>query len=288
MQKIIDFYRYAITEMEKTKVYFGHGTTDAVSEAWWLVAGALHLPLDVIKTDFLHATLTPEECTLLHDLIHKRTIERIPTAYLLHEAYQNGYKFYIDERVLIPRSPIAAVIEQQFSPWIQKNQVNRILDLCTGSGCLAILAAHTFPDAIIDAADISIDALQVAAQNIDLHAVGERVNLIQSDVFQTFYDEKYDVIISNPPYVDAEDFADMPTEYSYEPALALSSGQDGLNIVKRILANAKKYLNSNGILIVEVGNSSHALIEAYPDLPLHWLELERHAGGVFLVNAKDL
>lgn len=289
MQTIADFYRYCVTEMTKHQVYFGHGTEDVLTDAWWLIAGALKLPVDdCYKAEFLPCQLLPEECQFLQDLIYKRTVEKIPTAYLLKEAYQNGYKFYVDERVLIPRSPIAELIENRFSPWIEEEKVTQILDLCTGSGCLAILAAYAFPGSRVDATDLSPDALEVAKQNVEMHGLSDQINLIQSDVFSGLPARKYDVIISNPPYVDLQDLNSMPAEYHREPRMALEAGEDGLTIVHQILAETKTYLNSGGILIVEVGNSAAALVKAYADLPFIWLEFERGGSGVFLLNESDL
>lgn len=288
MQTIGEFYHYAMSEMDKHQVYLGHGTDDIIDEAWWLVAGALKLPLAAPQSEFLDSPLTADEVEMLQALLRKRTLERIPTAYLLNQAFQNGYAFYVDERVLIPRSPIAELIENNFSPWISSSRVHKILDLCTGSGCLAILAAYAFPDASVDASDLSADALAVAAKNIDLHEMENQVRLIQSDVFQALAHEKYDVILSNPPYVDFADLESMPREYQHEPRMALEAGADGLEIVHRILKESKAHLNPGGILIVEVGNSEPALMVAYPKLPFIWLEFERGGSGVFLLREQDL
>ncbi len=288
MQNFAEYYAWAVKRFKASPIFLGHGTEDIRDEAWWLLTGALNLPIDMPEDQAMATQISREAGARIRDLIDKRILARIPTAYLLHEAYQNGYKFYVDERVLIPRSPIAELIENQFVPFISPQSVKQVLDLCTGSACLAILAAYAFPDAKIDASDLSQEALVVAAQNTKQHGFEARIRLHHADVFSTLTAQKYDLILSNPPYVDAEDFESMPLEYHHEPGMALSAGQDGLDIVHRILSEAKAHLNPGGILVVEVGNSMEAVMEAYPHLPFYWLEFERGGQGVFLLREEEL
>lgn len=284
-----DFLRFALSQFTKHQVYCGHGTASLEDEAWWLIAGALHIPLDAKRSIWLDAQLTHSEKNLLQRLIYERSILKIPTAYLLQQAYQQGYAFFVDARVLIPRSPIAELLLQRCEPWLGVDKaVPRILDLCTGSGVLAILSAIAFEEAYIDAVDISKDALNVAAENVKRHALEDRVKLIQADLWAGVKGERYDLIISNPPYVNQEDLAAMPAEYHHEPLLALAAGDDGLDIVIRILAEAKTHLNPQGVLIVEVGNSRPALEARFPHFPFIWLEFELGGEGVFLLNYEDL
>ncbi len=284
-----DFFRFGISMLGDKKVFLGHGTDDLKDEVWWLIAGALHLPLDLAPHLLLNARLTPMERHHLADLIYQRAVHRIPTAYLLKQAYQGGQRFYVDERVLIPRSPIAELIEKHFEPWLlAPESVTHILDLCTGSGCLAILSALAFPDAEVDAIDLSDAALAVARQNVQEYALTERVRLIQSNVLDALKTERYDIILSNPPYVDAQDIKAMPAEFHHEPLMALAAGADGLDIVRQILQKAKAHLKPQGLLIVEVGNSQPALEAAFPDLPFVWVDFERGGDGVFVLKAEDL
>lgn len=284
---IKDFIAYTTDQFKKHQIYYGHGTETPEDEAWWLVTGFLKLPIneDLPEND----QLTQEQQKSLLDLIKKRCEDKIPTAYLLKEAYLDGLKFYVDERVLIPRSPIAELIRNHFTPWLPEDmQVNRILDLCTGSGCLGILAADYYPEAKVDISDISKEALEVAKINIETYHQQNQIRIIQSDVFNNLKNEKYDIIISNPPYVDAKDISEMPKEYHHEPRLGLAAGADGLDIVKRILFEANDHLNENGALIVEVGNSQEALTQQFPNIPFIWLEFEFGGEGVFLLHKQDL
>jgi ribosomal protein L3 glutamine methyltransferase len=284
---IRDFVRWTITQFNQNGLYYGHGTENALDEALALILHTLHLSHDV-STSLLDARLTQKEREHLSDLIHRRITKRIPVPYLTNEAWFGGLPFYVDERVLIPRSPIAELIEQHFEPWISADSVHSILDLCTGSGCIAIACAKAFPDATVDASDISADALAVAKMNVLRHEVEDQVHLHQSDLFKSLPAKKYDAIVSNPPYVDAADMASLPPEFHHEPKSGLEAGLDGLDFADRILKDAKNYLSPNGILIVEVGNSEFALAEKYPQLPFTWLEFERGGGGVFLLTAEQL
>ncbi|MDF0750401.1 50S ribosomal protein L3 N(5)-glutamine methyltransferase [Marinobacter sp. 71-i] len=286
LHTVRDYLRYVSSRFADSPLYFGHGTDNVWDESVQLVMRSLHLPLEN-NTLFLDARLTREERSLILDRMHRRIEERVPLAYLLGEAWFMGLPFHVDERVLVPRSPLGELIQSGLQPWLGDKPVGRILDLCTGSGCIGIAAATVFDEAEVDLSDISPEALEVAAVNIDYHEVGDRVRTVRSDVFDGI-EGRYDVILSNPPYVDAEDIADMPAEYSHEPELGLAAGGDGLDIAHSILARAADYLNPGGLLIVEVGNSWVALQEAYPDLPFTWLEFENGGDGVFLLTAEDL
>jgi len=281
-----DYLRYATSRFAASDIHFGHGTDNPWDEAVHLVLRSLSLPLEN-NTVFLDARLTRKERELLLDRIERRVQDRVPVAYLLGEAWFMGLPFRVDERVLIPRSPIAELLESGLQPWLGEQPVQRILDLCTGSGCIGIGAALVFPDAQVDLSDVSEDALAVAEANIDRHQVRDRVRTIRSDVFADITG-RYDVILSNPPYVDARDMAVMPEEYRHEPELGLAAGEDGLDIVRRILAGAADHLSEEGLLIVEVGNSWPALEESCPDLPFTWLEFENGGDGVFLLRAAEL
>nr|WP_284709282.1 50S ribosomal protein L3 N(5)-glutamine methyltransferase [Marinobacter sediminum] len=286
LQSVRDFLRYASSRFAASPLYFGHGTDNVWDEAVHLVMRSLNLPLEN-NTLFLDARLVREERQLIHERIDRRINERVPLAYLLGEAWFMGMPFHVDERVLVPRSPIGELLEKGLQPWLGDKAVGRVLDLCTGSGCIGIGAASVFGEAEVDLSDISTDALEVAASNIELHGVCDRVRTVQSDVFANI-DGQYDVILSNPPYVDAEDLAAMPDEYRHEPELGLAAGSDGLEIAHRIIAEAANHLTPGGLLVVEVGNSWVALDELYPDLPLTWLDFENGGDGVFLVSAEDL
>jgi len=268
-------------------VYFGHGTDNALSEAEFLVLRSLQLPLD-IGDDLLDQPLPPDKKASVIALINERIATRKPAAYLLGEAWFAGLRFYVNEHVLVPRSPLAELILERFSPWCRAGEVRRILDIGTGSGCIAVASAMAFPAATVDAIDISTEALAVARRNVAFHGLQDRVNLTESDLFQNLGDKKYDLIIANPPYVDAVDFASLPPEYRHEPALGLRAGSDGLDIVRRILYTAGKHLTANGVLVVEVGNSEVALTTHYPQAPFLWLEFECGGNGVLLLTRNDL
>jgi ribosomal protein L3 glutamine methyltransferase len=288
LQTIRDYVRFATSRFHEAGLYYGHGTDNAWDEAILLVLRALHLPHD-INPAVLDARLTKEEQLVLANLIEKRATDRIPLAYLIHEAWFAGLSFYVDERVLIPRSPIAEQIESQFSPWLASpDSVEHILDLCTGSGCIAIACAKAFPRAEVDASDISSEALAVANINVLRHGVEDQVTLHESDLFAALPAKKYDIIVSNPPYVSVEEMLSLPPEYGHEPKLGLEAGVEGLDFVMRILRNAKSYLKQNGIVVIEVGNSQEALMNRLPGMDFTWLEFENDSGGVFVLTAKQL
>jgi ribosomal protein L3 glutamine methyltransferase len=287
LSTIADFIRFGASRFNKHGLYYGHGTDNAWDEATALVFHCLHLPHHLYTT-VLNTHVVQEEHDVILNLIERRIKERIPLPYLTHEAWFMEKPFYVDERVLIPRSPIAELIESQFDPWVNVEHVENILDLCTGSGCIAIASALMFPEAAVDASDISSHALQVANINCLKHQVQDRVTLFEADLFKGLPEKKYDIIVSNPPYVDAEDMADLPAEYLHEPKLGLTAGDLGLDCVTRILKEAKRYLKPDGVLIVEVGNSETALSMQYPMLPFTWLAFERGGGGVFLLTAEQL
>jgi len=287
LHTIRDYMRWATSCFNEAGLTFGHGTESAWDEAVALVLHTLHLPHDINPT-VLDAALTQKEKSAVHQLIQRRVKEHIPVAYLTKEAWFSGLPYYVDERVLIPRSPIAELIESHFQPWIDLHDIHDILDLCTGSGCIAIACAKAFPDASIDASDISKDALAVAHVNVLRHGVEDQVQLFESDLFQSLPEKTYDIIVSNPPYVDAEEMATLPKEFRHEPALGLAGGVEGLDFALRILQAAPRFLNPKGILIVEVGNSEYALRELYPEIPFMWLEFQRGGGGVFLLTAKQV
>lgn len=279
--------QWAEQSFNEAGLYFGHGTNNAWDEAVMLAAAVLKLPPDV-DASIGQKTLTKTEKAALILLVERRINERIPVPYLTHEAWFAGLKFYVDERVLIPRSPFAELILKGFQPWLGNRKIHRILDLCTGGGCIAIACASVFKDAIIDAVDISEDALAVARQNIHMHQYEDKVRLYQSDLFSTCPLNEYDIIISNPPYVAYPEWIDLPLEYQKEPKLALEAGKDGLDLVNKILKEAPKYLRDSGLLWVEVGNASLALQKQFPHLPLTWMEFERGGEGVFLISKEDL
>lgn len=287
LETVTDFVRWGASRFAAAGLHYGHGTADPVDDALLLVACGLHLPLP-LPAEFHHARLTVSERPRIAALIERRVSERCPAAYVTGEAWFAGLSFITDERALVPRSPIAELIEEGFAPWIEPAAVGRVLDLCTGSGCIGIACAKYLPWCSVDAADISDEALSLARENIQRHGLNERVRAVPSDVFAGLTDRRYDVIVSNPPYVAQAEYASLPREYAHEPGLGLLAGEDGLDIVRRILSAARTHLRPGGILIVEVGSAEGALLEAFPDLPFTWLEFERGGSGVFLLNRDDL
>lgn len=286
LKTIKDFIRWTYSTFNRSDVYYGHGYDNAWDEAQQLILSGLQLPPD-IPSELYDTNLTQSEKSDLINLVLSRIEQRIPIAYLTNRAWFCGLEFYVDERVIIPRSPISALIEDRFAGLLKQNP-KRIMDMCTGSGCIAIACATQFPDAEVDAIDLSTDALNVAEINIMHHNLSDRVFPIQSDLFSNLPQDHYDLIVTNPPYVDQEDLNDMPEEYHYEPEMALGSGVDGLDITKRILKSAADYLTDDGILICEVGNSMIHLIEQFPNVPFHWLELKNGGLGVFALTKKEL
>jgi ribosomal protein L3 glutamine methyltransferase len=280
--------RYAVTRFNYAELFFGHGSTNALDEAAYLILHTLKLPLDKIEP-FLDAKLLPEEIEAIVHVIEQRCDERIPASYITHEAWLGTYNFYVDERVIVPRSFIAELIPERFSPWVNdSDEVTDILELCTGSGCLAIMMADAFENAQVDAIDISGDALEVAQKNVDTYELNERVNLIQSDLYQNVPDKLYDLIITNPPYVNSNSMSKLPLEYKHEPQIALAGGTDGMDLVRKIVAGAAQRLKPNGILIVEIGNERVYAEEAFADLGLTWLSTSAGDDMVFLLTAEQL
>jgi ribosomal protein L3 glutamine methyltransferase len=282
-----DCLRFAVSRFNEAGLFFGHGSDNAWDEAVHLALFALHLPQDTLEP-VLDARLLPRERETLLALYRRRVEERLPAAYLTGEAWLAGHRFRVDERVIIPRSFIAELLEERLHPWVAAAEtVRNALDMCAGSGCLAILAALAFPDARVDAVDISPQALAVARENVAQYGLENRVRLIESDGFAALKNERYDVIIANPPYVNAESMQNLPHEYRHEPALALASGRDGLDFTRRLLAEAPRFLRPGGILVVEIGHNKAALEAAFP-FPFTWLETAAGDEYVFMLRREDL
>jgi ribosomal protein L3 glutamine methyltransferase len=283
-----DWLRFTVSRMGEMKLAFGHGSNEAYDEAAYLLLHALHLPLDRLEP-FLDARLTQEERQKLGELFARRIDDRMPAAYLTHEAWLGDFRFYVDERVIIPRSYIAELIPGALEPFVGPAAgVKSALDMCTGSGCLAILMAHAYKEADIDAVDISSDALAVAQRNVSDYGLAARINLIRSDLFANLPEKNYDLVICNPPYVDAMAMETLPAEYRYEPELALAGGDDGLDAVRVLLKEAPRFLDHGGWLVVEIGHNREAAETAFPRLPMTWLPTTDEEDGVFLVKREDL
>jgi ribosomal protein L3 glutamine methyltransferase len=283
-----DLLRYAVTRFNGAKLFFGHGSAEAFDEAAYLILFTLNLPLDKLDP-FLDARLLPEEVAAVLAVIERRATERVPAAYITHQAWLGTYAFYVDERVIVPRSFIAELIPGQFSPWVaDPYAVEDILELCTGSGCLAIMMADAFPHSVVDAVDISADALAVTERNIRDYQLEGRVNPILSDVYQNVPFKKYDLIITNPPYVNSQSMAELPQEYLCEPQIALDGGADGMDLVRKIIAGAAERLTPNGVLMVEIGNEREYAEAAFGHLGLTWVTTSAGDDMVFLLTAEQL
>jgi ribosomal protein L3 glutamine methyltransferase len=283
-----DVLRYAVTRFNAEQLYFGHGSDNAFDEAAYLLLHTLKLPLDRLEP-FLDARLTEQEITALLALIERRAKDRVPVAYLTNEALLGEYRFYVDERVIVPRSFIAEIIPEQFQPWVaDPDAVTNVLELCTGSGCLAIMLADAFPNAQVDAVDLSADALEVARKNVTNYALQDRISLHHSDLYNKLPNKRYDLIVSNPPYVNSASMAQLPSEYRAEPAMALAGGEDGMDLVRRILAGAKGKLTPDGVLVIEIGNEFAHAEAAFADLELTWLSTSAGDEAVFLLTADQL
>lgn len=285
---IRDLLRYAVTRFNTAELFFGHGNSNALDEAAYLILHTLKLPLDKLDP-FLDARLLPDEVATVLKVIERRTTERVPAAYITREAWLGHYRFYVDERVIVPRSFIAELIPEQFTPWIEDpDSIFNALDLCTGSGCLPIMLADTFPQAQIDAVDLSRDALDVARRNVEEYELQDRITLIESDLYANVPPKKYDLIISNPPYVNSGSMGKLPKEYLHEPQMALAGGEDGMDLVRRIIDGAGERLTDEGVLIIEIGNEREFAEAAFPDLDLTWLTTSAGDDMVFMITADQL
>lgn len=286
LQRPVDLIRYAVSRFEAAGVHYGHGTTCALDEAAALVLGALHLPPD-FPDFYLQGHLTATERAQVFQLIERRVNERIPVPYLLGECWYAGQKFFVSPDVLVPRSPIFELIDAEFSPWLM-TMPERVLDLCTGSGCLAILLAQAFPGVRVDASDLSPKALAIARRNLSRHGLEEQVELLEGDGLLACGDRRYDLIVSNPPYVPGAEYADLPPEYGHEPRMGLESGADGLDFVRQMLQMAPANLTENGLLVCEVGSAAEAVATQYADWPLTWVEFATGGDGVFIISRDEL
>lgn len=285
LSTVRDLLRLAVSRFNQAKLAFGHGTDNAYDEAVYLILHTLHLPLDTLEP-FLDARLLPAEIDAVLEMIRRRVDERIPAAYLTQEAYMHGLRFHVDSRVIVPRSFIGELLQEGLEPWVgDAEDIGPVLELCTGSGCLAILAAHAWPHARIDAVDISADALEVARRNVDEYGMGERIRLYQGDLYAPLpATARYDVILTNPPYVNEASMRQLPPEYQAEPRIALAGGDDGMDVVRRIIAGAKARLNPGGVLVIEIGNEYDNVDQAFGDLPLIWLPVSAGEQQVFLLT----
>ncbi|WP_406675695.1 50S ribosomal protein L3 N(5)-glutamine methyltransferase [Sapientia aquatica] len=283
-----DLLRYAVSHFNAAKLFFGHGSANAVDEAAYLILHTLHLPLDNLEL-YLEAKLLPTEIAAVINVIERRTNDRVPAAYITNQAWLGTYEFYVDERVIVPRSFIAELIPSHFSPWVtDPDDVTDILELCTGSGCLPIMLADAFPNAHVHTADISADALAVAKRNVDTYQLQDRITLHQSDLYTIVPNKKYQLIISNPPYVNSASMGKLPPEYLHEPQIALGGGTDGMDLVRTIIAGAKERLTPDGILMVEIGNERAYAEAAFPELEFTWVSTSAGDDMVFLLTADQL
>lgn len=287
LETLIDFVRWGGSLFRKNHLFFGHGTDNAFDEAKVLVFHALQLPQH-IPDIYWQARLTQGERCAVTELFRRRIETRKPAAYIIGEAWFAGIRFIVNENTLVPRSPIAELIEQRFEPWVEPESVTRVLDLCTGSGCIGLASLKAFPNARVDLADISTEALEVAQQNIELYELHDVARTVKSDLFSGLQAEKYDLIISNPPYVDEIEMDHLPPEFQQEPSLGLAAGKDGLDLVRKILLQASEHLTDEGVLVVEVGVSQYYLEQEYPELPFYWFEFENGGEGVFAIQKQEL
>jgi len=289
LQTVRDLLRLAVSRFTAAKLSFGHGSANAYDEAAYLVLHTLNLPLDTLDP-FLDARLLPEEVDAVLKVIERRVTERVPAAYITHEAFMHGLRFYVDSRVIVPRSFIGELLQEGLEPWLgESGQIRSALELCTGSGCLPIIAAHVWPKAHIDAVDISPDALAVAHRNVADYKMGDRITLHEGDLYAPLpSDATYDVILTNPPYVNEQSMRELPPEYLAEPRIALAGGDDGMDIVRRIIAGARKRLKPGGVLVVEIGNEKDNVEAAFPELDIVWLPVSAGEEQVFLVTYEAL
>lgn len=283
-----DVLRFAVSRFNQAGLAFGHGSANAYDEAAYLVLHTLHLPLDLLDP-FLDARLTPAEIDAVLNVIERRARDRVPAAYITHEAWMHGFRFYVDERTIVPRSFVGELLQDGLQPYVaDPEQVVSVLELCTGSGCLAILAAHAFPNADVDAVDLSAPALEVAARNVHDYELDERIALFEGDLYTPLAGRRYDVILTNPPYVNAQSMQELPPEYRHEPEMALAGGADGMDIVRRIIGSAREWLTDEGVLVVEIGNEREHVEAAFGGLDLIWLPTSAGDDNVFLIQAADL
>ncbi|SEC05867.1 [LSU ribosomal protein L3P]-glutamine N5-methyltransferase [Burkholderia sp. WP9] len=283
-----DLLRFAVSRFNQADLSFGHGSANAYDEAAYLILHTLHLPLDLLEP-FLDARLSAAEVDAVLNVIERRATERVPAAYITQEAWMHGFRFYVDERVIVPRSFIGELLQDGLQPYVEDpEQVSAVLELCTGSGCLAILAAHAFPNADIDAVDLSAPALEVATRNVTDYKLDDRIALFEGDLYAPLAERRYDVIITNPPYVNAASMQELPAEYKHEPDMALAGGADGMDIVRRIIAEARNWLTDEGVLVVEIGNERAHVEAAFGGLDLVWLSTSAGDDNVFLIQAADL
>jgi ribosomal protein L3 glutamine methyltransferase len=283
-----DLLRFAVTRFNQAELSFGHGSSNAYDEAAYLILHSLHLPLDLLDP-FLDAKLSATEVDAILRVIERRATDRVPAAYITQEAWMHGFRFHVDERVIVPRSFIGELLQDGLQPYVEDpEQVSAVLELCTGSASLAILAAHAFPNADIDAVDLSAPALEVAAKNVAEYSLDERIALFEGDLFAPLAERRYDVIIANPPYVNAESMKSLPAEYRHEPEMALAGGADGMDIVRRIIGEARNWLTDEGVLVVEIGNERANVEAAFGGLDLVWLSTSAGDDNVFLIQAADL